>query len=135
MRGRGIHPFLVAHEVHAQGLELLQSIDEGLGGAGETVVTPDQDDVYPSLPGGVQESSVLLTLLRRAGGVVDELLDDVESPCLGVGPELAELGLGVLSRIVGGDAGVDGCPALMGSHRIFGFGVFLGRWPALAGYQ
>ena len=104
----GVDVLLIADEVHAEVSELVERIDEGLGGAGEAVVSPDEDDVHLSLSCVVKEALIVSSVFVRACGVVNVFVDDVESSTLGVLSKLEELGFWVLAFVEGGDSGVDG---------------------------
>ena len=86
--GRRVDVLLKGDEVHAEASELVEGVDEGLGRAGEAVVSPDEDDVYLSFSNIVEEELVIGSVFVGAGGVVYVLAGDVKPStacCLAVG--------------------------------------------------
>ncbi len=57
--GRRVDVFLKRNEVNAEVSELVEGVDEGLGRAGEAVVSPDKDDIHLSLAYVVEEALVV----------------------------------------------------------------------------
>jgi len=106
--GRGVNVLLEGDEVYAEVSELVEGIDEGLGRAGESVVSPDEDDVHLSLSGVVEEALVVGSVFVGACGVVYILICYFKPSTLCILSELEELGFGVLAFVEGGDSGVDG---------------------------
>ncbi len=106
--GRGVDVLLKRNEVNAEVSELVEGVDECLGRTGESVVSPDEDDVHLSLAYVVEEALVVGAIFIRARGVVNVFVDDVEPSTTGVLPQLQKLGFGVLAFVEGGDPGVDG---------------------------
>ena len=99
--GRGVDVLLVGDEVHAEVSELVEGVDEGLGRAGEAVVSPDEDDVHEALPNVVEEALVVGSVFVRACGVVHVLAGDVKPSTAGVLSQLQKLGFGVLTFVEG----------------------------------
>lgn len=113
----GVDPLLVGDEVHSPALELLQGVDERLGGSGEAVIAPDQHRVHLPLPHCLEQPPVAAPFLSRAGRVIDELLHHLDLPDAGVVAQLHELGFWVLSGVVGRNPRIDGRPLLFGGVR------------------
>ncbi len=63
--GRGVDVLLVGDEVYAEVSELVEGVDEGLGRAGESVVSPDEDDVHLALACIVEEALVVSSVFVR----------------------------------------------------------------------
>ncbi len=85
---------MIQNEVHAEVSELIEGVDEGLGRAGEAVVSPNKDDVHLSFSNIVEEPLVVGSVFVRAGGVIHVLAGDVEPSLACVLPKLEE-GLGL----------------------------------------
>jgi hypothetical protein len=118
-RGR-VHVLLIADESHSPRLELAERIDECPGRAGEAIVAPDQHHIELALAYGLEKLLVLLPGLGRTGGMVDILPHHAEAAPLGILAQGLQLGLGVLSPILGRYAGVEaGAEVFVGSvcHR------------------
>ena len=101
--GRGVDVLLKRNEVHAEASELVEGVDEGLGRAGESVVSPDEDDVHLSFSCVVKEALVVGAVFVCACGVVNVFIDDVEPSPAYVLSQLQKLGFGVLAFVEGGD--------------------------------
>ncbi len=84
------------------------TVDEGLGRAGEAVVSPNKDDVHLSFSNIVEKPLVVGSVFVRAGGVIHVLAGDVEPSPVGVLSQLQKLGFGVLAFVERGDSGVYG---------------------------
>jgi len=99
--GRGVDVLLKRNEVNAEVSELIEGVDEGLGQAGESVLSPDEDDVNLSFSDVVEEALVVGSLFGGACGVVHVLAGDVKPSTTGVLSKLEELGFWVLAFVEG----------------------------------
>jgi hypothetical protein len=105
--GANSHVLLIRDEVDPEVTELDERVHERLGAPREAVVAPDEDNVDFALARQVEELLIVWPVGVRAARVIDKLVGDGEPPAVGVGAQLRELGLRVLTLVEGRDARVD----------------------------
>jgi len=72
-----------------------------LGRAGESVVSPNEDNVHLSFAYVVEQALIVHPLFVRACGVVHVFVGNVKAPTLGVLSQLQKLGFWILASVVG----------------------------------
>ncbi len=75
--------------------------DEGFGGTGKAIITPDEYDIGLAFANGIEELLIFWPLFIASRGVVDVFGYDGEVSGFGVGAELTELVFGCLLPLGG----------------------------------